>query len=198
MFDLSNKYKKECQAYAESGIQQNSLGHTELLLLFLLLTCNQCAAVNTFLGKRHWRTGYSKSNSVPEFNCCKFIIPTVLVSCRWFFFWKNLWFYFNWFERISWLDFLLRREFVFPAKVVVLSGVQTYIHIYSCTHIYAWINMNIFLYILYIYIYVYGWLIFLAAFLFSLSVLSPILYSSAFCALWLFHCPLLKIFFHVL
>lgn len=64
MFDLSNKYKKECQAYAESGIQQNSLGHTELLLLFLLLTCNQCAAVNTFLGKRHWRTGYSKSNSV--------------------------------------------------------------------------------------------------------------------------------------
>lgn len=152
MFDLSNKYKKECQAYAESGIQQNSLGHTELLLLFLLLTCNQCAAVNTFLGKRHWRTGYSKSNSVPEFNCCKFIIPTVLVSCRWFFFWKNLWFYFNWFERISWLDFLLRREFVFPAKVVVLSGVQTYIHIYSCTHIYAWINMNIFLYILYIYI----------------------------------------------
>lgn len=64
MFDLSNKYKKECQAYAESGIQQNSLGHTELLLLFLLLTCNQCAAADTFLGKRHWRTGYSKSNSV--------------------------------------------------------------------------------------------------------------------------------------
>lgn len=27
--------------------------------------------------------------------------------------------------------------YVFPAEVVVLSGVQTYIHIYSFTHIYA-------------------------------------------------------------
>lgn len=75
--------KKECQAYAESGIQQNCLGHTEVLLLFVVLTCNQCAAMNVFLGKRQWRTG--KSNSVPELNCCKFIIPSVLVSCRFFF-----------------------------------------------------------------------------------------------------------------